>query len=1318
MNRSLRRSLRGSLSSNVWAGIAVLSVALLGCGGGGGNDNEGGSGGASGGKGGSAGKGGSGGAVATGRGGSSTGGSSVGGSSVGGSSVGGSSVGGSSVGGSSVGGSSVGGSSVGGSSVGGSSVGGSSVGGSSVGGSSVGGSSVGGSSVGGSSVGGSAAGAGGSAAGTGGAAPACVTDQPCALPGNVKGVCGNNSCTACSADSACQTAYDATYICVNADCVVGNCHQNSNCSGKICNTTSHLCESCTTGTAGDQACATAFGSGHICQNGTCITGTCHNNADCGTGGQICNAASQCVSCGSDDAACVASYGNGYICAGGSCVTGTCHTGAQCTGGKACNASHVCANCADDVECMASYGAGHICSSTNVCITGNCHTNAQCSNGQVCLGNSCADCANDGQCGSGQVCLPTGKCTTGNCHDATNCTSNLGVCLNNSCAVCTTDGQCVSGYGINHICEGGMCVAGNCRAVGDCQPTNQICNTGAKSCQNCATDVQCTTEYGPTHICLSGVCVAGNCHTTALNCSNGQLCNQATHLCGGCGTSDSACQADLPGTICEGNACISGNCHTAANCNDTTKICASNSCGMCSTTANCIAAYGTNHVCIGGACLSGNCQTSADCGGNQLCNTGTHLCEACGGATPAAADAKCTGDTVYGAMHICLAGQCVAGNCHDTSAECMNGQLCGIATAHTCGGCGNSDTACKSDTTYGNGTICLASGACVTGDCHDTSNDCPAGKLCGVAAAHTCGDCSGTASAADLQCTSDSRYGAGKICFQGNCQLGSCHANSQDCTGVNAGLICGNGGSPTVCGACSNDSECKADPFYGSAFICSTASGPNSGKCVTASCGTPATGNNNSACTANGGDFCCSSTCTAGNCCTNTDCVNNPLFGSGFACTNHTCTKCDGISSNTYYVDPINGSDSGSTGSGKSSGANNAACSFKTIGRAMQVIGTVAGPGTRVVIVGSGTPPTGLAAGDSLPITVQPNVIVTTTGGAVTITLPAATSQTNPANTSGFILSNSGSGLAGDALAPLIIDGNGNTSGVAVAVSGATTIASLANLTIQNTRAHAITVTAGTLNIGAGVTVKNAGTTGIARDNLAVSGGVANIAVPANTATTSFTGATQFGINVTALGSVNVTGVPVTVTAPSGMQVPNGNGTVVVSGNHGTAGLQIRQTAGGVLATNNINGLVTWTNDTDGARLSAGSKIKIRNSVFGANTVDGIRIVQGTGGTTPQQRDVSAIDLGTVGDFGHNYLQLPVGVGGRNQTAGLCVNIGGAATGSLAAAGNVMTYGTGSGTQVDCSTTAQTVTKGPTCTGGASLGIGGTTTVTVSLNMCN
>jgi hypothetical protein len=664
------------------------------------------------------------------------------------------------------------------------------------------------------------------------------------------------------------------------------------------------------------------------------------------------------------------------------------------------------------------------------------------------------------------------------------------------------------------------------------------------------------------------------------------------------------------------------------------------------------------------------------------------------------------------MHICLGtgsnAQCVAGNCHDTSAECKtDGQICGITTPHVCGGCGASDTVCRTDTTYGSGTICLAN-HCVDGDCHDTSADCTAGKICGVSTAHTCGAC-GT----DLQCTTDGRYGNGNICYQGICQVGNCHAISDDCGAGNAGRLCGVA-TPLVCGACASDSQCTSDPFYGNATICNTASGANQGKCVSAACTT-----NSAACPGNSGDFCCSSTCVAGNCCSNTDCANNPTFGAGYACTNNNCTRCDAIAGNTYYVDPVNGNDVAATGSGKSGGAAVAACSFKTVTRAMQVIGTFAGVGTRVIIVGSGSTATGLAAADSLPITIQPNVTISTAGGPVTIILPNATNQANPTNTSGFILSNNGSGISGDPAAPLTLSGNGNLSGIAVAVSGASTVATLANVTIQNTRGHGISITGGTLNIGAGVVVSGAGNTAAAiqRNGLNVSGGIVNIS-NASGSSTRFNSNTAHGIEVSGAGSVNVTA---TATLP-----PTGNGTVVTSLNT-LSGIRVNQTPGGAGAVSTISGLVSWGNSSDGARLFGGSKVKVRNSVFGASTRYGVLIANDTSGsgTAAQRLDVSAIDLGTmVGtDWGKNWLQTPTTSLGRNTQAGLCVALGAnTATGTLRADGNELITGAigSAGVQVDCATTVGTVSKNANvaCNNGAAYGKALATTVTTTLNQCN
>jgi hypothetical protein len=701
------------------------------------------------------------------------------------------------------------------------------------------------------------------------------------------------------------------------------------------------------------------------------------------------------------------------------------------------------------------------------------------------------------------------------------------------------------------------------------------------------------------------------------------------------------------------------------------------------------------TCADGACVSNACRTTADCGGALLCDPGTLTCVACG------TDAQCL--SAHGPAQLCLAGRCTAGDCR-TSADCTGGALCDGAS-HLCAACA-SDKSCKGDSAYGSTTICIG-GACTAGDCHDTSNDCTAGQLCGVSAPHTCGACGG-----DAPCTADARYGAGNICVQGNCQLGDCHASSADCRGPSAGLICG-AASPNNCGACASDGQCQTDAAYGGATLCATGAGANQGKCVTAACAV-----NHAPCPANDADFCCGSLCVSGNCCNESDCANNPSFGVGFACVSNDCTQCAPASGNKYYVDPVNGNDQTATGSGLAGGNPTPACRFRTLTRAMAVIGNFAAPSTRVILVGAASGVTGLDAGEALPVTLPPNVVITTQGGPITISLPAAISQANPTNTSGFVLSSNASGLSGDPSAPLVLDGNGNRSGIAVSVSGAGNAYTLSNLTIQNTRGHGISVTSGTLNVGAGLTVRGAGTAAIARDGLIVGGtvaggavtaaGVANIHVAAGQAPTLFSACSSHGIEVTTGGSVNVTGV-------AASPLPSNGGTVVTSYNT-TAGLRIDQTPGTTgLAVSSIDGLVSWGNTNYGARLFAGSKIKVRNSVFGGNAVDGVLI--GNVNNTAAGLDVSAIDLGSAADPGHNWLQVPLGVSGNNPTAGLCVNLGAnTAGGTLRAAGNQLVTGAAPGTEIDCATAAATVTRGA-CANQNSLGLAKNTIVTVVLGLC-
>ncbi|HEY4393475.1 MAG TPA: hypothetical protein VGP64_05415 [Polyangia bacterium] len=1138
------------------------------------------------------------------------------------------------------------------------------------------GSSVGG--VGGSSVG-----------GVGGSATTCTDGTSCTTSSVATGVCASGTCGGCTSTTACTTAYGTGYVCLTAsgNCVLGNCATNGDCNGKICGS-NHTCGGCATATD----CTTAYGTGYVCQtsSGKCVQGNCNANGDCGTG-QICGAGNTCTSCGTSDSACSTAYGNGFICVSGNCVTGACHSGAQCATGQICNSSHACAACTDDSGCQASYTDGRICNTTTgLCIIGNCHDNTQCSN-QACVNNTCVNCTNSNQCSTGQVCLPSGACVTGDCLTAADCNDTSKVCINNSCGACTATSDCTAAYGTAHVCDTNhQCASGNCVTTTDCTATGQICGSQTPlTCGTCgsgaAGDMVCQTAYGSGYICSSGICITGSCHDSST-CGTGQVCDLTTHTCGGCGggtAGDTTCKGDgrYGSTfICQGNICIAGDCHTAANCNDTTKVCNSFTCGACATNTDCTNAYGTNHVCDSNhQCQSGTCNTAADCGTTgQVCVS--HACVACtAGST---GDGQCVNQ--YGPMNICLSGQCVAGNCHDTDAECSTGQICGIPAAHTCGGCGSGtagDTNCKNDTvTFGGNYICQGN-ICQAGNCHATDTECPAGQLC---SSLTCANCA-SGSAGDTQCQTDSHYGSGDICFQGLCGAGNCHATSADCTGANAGLICGASATDT-CGSCTSDSQCKNDPFYGANDICNT----TTGKCVSATCSP-----NSASCSANGTDYCCTGSCVTGNCCTDTDCGS-----SGTACVNHTCSACNAVSGNKWYVDPINGNDNTATGSDMSGTSVAPGCAFKTIKKLLNVMPSTPFAGTQIIIVGPDA--SGLAAGETYPITIPTNTTLTSSSGAVTITVPSGGTL--------FQLNNNASAISGGAGAALVLDGAGHTGNFAILNSPGTSTftSSVSNLTIQNTNNDAIRVSAGTLTVGAGVTL-----TGSNQDGIRILGGAANINNLSG-AETLFSSNTRFGIEVGTLGSVSISGTP--------GSIPSNSGTVVASGNT-AAGIQINQTPGGAgLVTNSINGLVSWGNADDGMRLFGGSLVKVRNSVFLGNGVqNGVSTARYgvivSGANVASGDDVSKIDLGKAGDPGKNWLQTPLSAVGNNTGGGLCVALSnctgaclggmGSITETVSAEGNEM-VSTG-GAQVDCSASTSAITRG-TCGNGRSAGVNTATNV--------
>ena len=672
------------------------------------------------------------------------------------------------------------------------------------------------------------------------------------------------------------------------------------------------------------------------------------------------------------------------------------------------------------------------------------------------------------------------------------------------------------------------------------------------------------------------------------------------------------------------------------------------------------------------------------GGSGLCQS--NKCVAC---TDTTDDARCV--STYGATHICVAGACVSGTCH-TSATCTAGQLCG-ATTHTCAACA-ADAACKADTTYGASTICLA-GACVTGDCHDTSGECSSGKICGLTIAHSCAACT-----TDANCTADTFYGTGNICVSGGCVKGNCH-DSSECNGLVCGATVANN-----CGACKSDSQCQTDAKYGATFICDTTTGKtDSGKCVAAACT-----NAGMACTANGGDFCCGGGCVAGNCCVDQDCL--ATMGLGFTCSaNHTCSQCAAALGNQYLVDPAAGNDATATGSGKVGSTATASCAFRTITRALQVIGSNPPAGTTITIVGKAgsttdlytVQATGQPAPETLPIRLPGNVKVTTSDGPVRLRLPAAAD--------GFQLTAAAASILPDKAAVLTIDGAGQTSGAGIiSSSGAGNAVSIGNVTVQSTGDDGIRVTSGTLNIGPGVVATGAGTTATnaaRRDGLHITGGIVNIVVPAGETQTSFNSNSQRGIEVGGVGILNITGVPVT-TAPIA-----GDGTVVAKLND-QANIYINQTPGAATAVSVINGVVAWAsmNGAGGIHILGGSKVKVRNSVALANGLNGIVITNAA--NTAAGNDLSGIDLGVMTDFGHNILQASIG-SNPNFAAGLCVRPGATAGAqTLTAMGNVFTG------PRDCSqATPGAVVKATTCAGRVDEAVvpAGNANVTVLLNNC-
>ena len=578
-----------------------------------------------------------------------------------------------------------------------------------------------------------------------------------------------------------------------------------------------------------------------------------------------------------------------------------------------------------------------------------------------------------------------------------------------------------------------------------------------------------------------------------------------------------------------------------------------------------------------------------------------------------------------------------------------------------------------------------------GDAADAALSCsPANSACtgggvtnGLCKSSTCAPCIDPTD--DTLCTTAYATDGGAasfVCNAGTCTAGNCHTSA-----ACAGQLC----VTNNCARCTTDSQCKGDSTYGANFVCN----PTTGTCVSSTCNNP-----NNTCTVNAADECCTvngaNTCIPGNCCSNAQCaVAVP------ACQGNTCAACDAVTNNTYYVDPINGSDTLGDGSGRAAGSAASVCAFKTITKALNAIGANPLANTRVLVVGPST----VAAGENFPITVPLNVTISGTIGAVTVAVPVTANN-------GFRLRFGSSGLSN-----LIIDGTGNTStahGI-VAETGTQATTTVTGVEVRNfpTEAGIRVADGAVLTIAAGTNVHNNGSLSASRPGLHVTG-TGRAIISSTTDAISFHANSFAGIGVDSGGSVSITGTPGATTS----------GTVVSYANVGPGIIVAGVPIGGQFPTlSTITGLVSYSNTGDGARFVAGSNVKVRGSHFYSNLV-GVTVNQAGSGALSYNDDVSHIDLGSNAstDPGNNVIQSPTlvdaGAALANANAGLCVSINPNKSQILQAIGNVWANAT-STASINCALVSPgALSKTSTCAGGVDLGGGGQTGNTIAILNCN
>ncbi|MBX7100702.1 MAG: DUF1565 domain-containing protein, partial [Myxococcaceae bacterium] len=503
-------------------------------------------------------------------------------------------------------------------------------------------------------------------------------------------------------------------------------------------------------------------------------------------------------------------------------------------------------------------------------------------------------------------------------------------------------------------------------------------------------------------------------------------------------------------------------------------------------------------------------------------------------------------------------------------------------------------------------------------------------------------CKGQVCSACVDPTDDSAcataYGAPRLCLSGACAVANCRSDVNCASAGHPGWVCGLSVA-NQCAPCSIDTHCTNAPGYGASTMCAL----DAGTCISAACGNAATTQTttsvSTACSAaNPADFCCAraggTSCAAGNCCSDPDCAAQDAG----VCRSNTCTTCGAVTNNQYFVDPINGSDTNSTGS--------AICPFRSLGRAIQFInaGGAAPAGTQITLVNNSLN-SNATRGEVFPVNVPANVIITgaNVAGPRTIEIPSGKS--------GFSLTAANSGLGS-----LIIDGKAvGVTGVQVSGASSNVTTTLATVTIRNMGSNGVLVTAGGLRINPGC-LFTANGQNIANSGqgagLSVTGGNVTANIALGQAGVGFNANLGNGLLVNNSGSVTFTGVPDLTGYPLNQNPPAvsaGLGTLTINGNT-LANVGISQ-SGATRPVSLLNGVVAWGGKGNGFNFSSGSAVNLRNSVAAKNEQSGVRITASFSGPITGAGSGPTINLGPD-NLGKNVLQTPTN---GNKGAGICID---------------------------------------------------------------